>query len=160
MPSWVAKGPSTSRDSSSVNSAGHTGVSGDYAVGGVAVLDTAASMHSARPIVPTSFMDLMFQFTFPLLGAWFGSMPSLFMPAAIGDVGISTRLPNPPDESAQVAAAGCLGRQSPGSVSFYMHAWHAACGEPVVVMEGFNMSPVKGDMGADQKPRLPCYKLE
>lgn len=93
-------------------------------MGRVAVLDTAASMHSAhetRPIVSTSFMDLMFQFTFPLLDAGFGSMPSLFMPSAIGNVGISTRLPNTPGESVQVAAAGCLGRQSPGSVSFYIH---------------------------------------
>ncbi|EFZ03381.1 hypothetical protein X797_009305 [Metarhizium robertsii] len=138
-------------------------MSGDYTVGRVAVPGTAASMHSAhetRPIVSTSFMNLMFQFTFPLLGAGFGSMPSLFMPSAIGDVGISTRPPNMPSESVRVVAAGRLGRQSPGSVSFYIHAWNAACGEPVVIMDDFKMSHVKGGMVADQKPRLPRYKLE
>ncbi|KFG80100.1 hypothetical protein MANI_019555 [Metarhizium anisopliae] len=139
-------------------------MSGDYTVGRVAVPDTAASMHSAhetQPIVLTSFMDLMFQFS-PLLGAGagFGSMPSLLMPSAIGDVGISTRPPNTPSESVRVVAAGRLGRQSPGSASFCIGAWHAVCGEPVVIMEDFKTSPVKGGMGADQKPRLPCYKLE
>ncbi|KAH0601165.1 Polyketide synthase [Metarhizium humberi] len=140
-------------------------MSGDYTVGRVAVLDTSASMYSAhetRPTVSTSFMNLMFQFTFPLLGAGagFGSMPSLFMPSAIGDVGISTRPPNMPSESVRVVAAGRLGRQSPGSASLCIDAWHAACGEPVVIMEDFKMSHVKGGMGADQTPRLPCYNLE
>lgn len=146
-----------------MNLAGHTSISGDYTIGSVTVPDTAVTMHSAYEtpsILPASFMDLMLQFTFPLLGAGFGTMPSLFMPSAISDMEISTKFPNVPGTTVQALARGHLNRESSGPVSFCIDAWHPSCQEPVVTMEGFKMSPVNSDVNADQKPRSLCYKVQ
>lgn len=145
-----------------VNSGGHTKISGDFTMGTIQVPETAASMHSGHEtlsIVPASFMDLILQFTFPLLGAGFGRMPSLFMPSAIHDIEISAKFPNIPGQEIQAIARGHHNRESPGPVSFSIDAWHHEFDAPVVTMEGFKMSPVNGDMGADHKPKSLCYKL-
>ncbi|KAG5984184.1 Type I Iterative PKS [Claviceps digitariae] len=145
------------------NTANDVSVRGDYSSGSVSVLDTASSMHSGYETVskvPISFMDLILQFTFPLLGAGFGTLPHLFMPSAIGDIEISTSLPNIPGETAEAIAYGCVNRSSPGPVEFTVDVWHHSLAEPVVTMSGFKMSPVINNTGDDYRPRSLCYKLQ
>ncbi|KAK2595361.1 hypothetical protein QQS21_006897 [Conoideocrella luteorostrata] len=146
-----------------VNNSDDVTMPGNYTIGSVAVPDTASGMHSAYEtpsILPAGFMDLILQFTFPLLGAGFGTMPSLFMPSAISDIEVSTCFPNSPGETVEAVASGFLDCSSPGPVSFTVDAWHPSSLEPVVTMEGFKMSPVNGDVGADHKPRSLCYKVQ
>ncbi|KAG6017861.1 Type I Iterative PKS [Claviceps lovelessii] len=145
------------------NRANHVSLQGDYSFGSASVLDTASSMHSGYETgskVPVSFMDLLLQFTFPILGAGSRTLPHLFMPSAIKDIEISTSFPNVPGRTVEVIAHGCVNRFSPGPVEFAVDVWHQSLKEPVVTMDGFKMSPVINNTIEDYRPRSLCYKLQ
>ncbi|KAG6160158.1 Type I Iterative PKS [Claviceps purpurea] len=150
-----------------INKADDVSLGGNYSFGSISKPDTASYMHSGYETVskvPISFMDLIFQFTFPLLGAGSGTMPSLFMPSAIKDIEISMSFPNTQEEKLEAVAYGHLNRFSPGSspesVEFAVDGWHASCAEPVVTMSGFKMSPIIDETSEHQGPRSLCYKIE
>ncbi|KAG5927211.1 Type I Iterative PKS [Claviceps africana] len=145
------------------NTAEDVSLRGDYICGSVTVPNTASYMHSGYEtisILPASFMDLILQFTFPILGAGFATLPHLFMPSAIADLEISTSFPNTPGETAEAIAHGCFNRSSSGSVEFALDAWHHSIAEPVVTMTGFKMSPVVNDSTPDFHHRSLCYKVQ
>ncbi|KAG5953604.1 Type I Iterative PKS [Claviceps sorghi] len=145
------------------NAADDVSLRGDYSFGSITVPDTASFMHSGYETsskVPASFMDLILQFTFPILGAGFGTLPHLFMPSAIEEIEISTSFPNNPGETAEAIAHGCFDRSSPGPVEFTLDAWHDSIAEPVVTMTGFKMSPVIDDTTPHFRHRSLCYKVQ
>ncbi|KAG5972993.1 Type I Iterative PKS [Claviceps arundinis] len=150
-----------------INKADDVSLGGNYSFGSISKPDTASYMHSGYETVsklPISFMDLIFQFTFPLLGAGSGTMPSLFMPSAIKDIEISMSFPNTQEEKLEVIAYGHWIRfssgSSPGSVEFAVDGWHASCAAPVVTMTGFKMSPIIDETSEHQGPRSLCYKID
>ncbi|KAG6061256.1 Type I Iterative PKS [Claviceps aff. humidiphila group G2b] len=150
-----------------INKADGVSLGGNYSFGSISKPDTASYMHSGYETVsklPISFMDLIFQFTFPLLGAGSGTMPSLFMPSAIKDIEISMSFPNNQEEKLEVIAYGHWNQfssgSSPGSVEFAVDGWHASCAAPVVTMMGFKMSPIIDETSEHQVPRSLCYKIE
>ncbi|KAG5915216.1 Type I Iterative PKS [Claviceps capensis] len=150
-----------------INKADDVSLGKNYSFGSISKPDTASYMHSGYETVskvPISFMDLIFQFTFPLLGAGSGTMPSLFMPSAIKDIEISMSFPNIQEEKLEAIAYGHWNRfsvgSSPESVEFAVDGWHASCAEPVVTMSGFKMSPIIDETGEHQGPRSLCYKIE
>lgn len=137
---------------------------GDYSITSVPVLDTAAAMpqsHESVSILPTSFMDLFFQLTFPILGAGKGGMPSLYMPSAIKEVEISATVPNTIGEQVQVVAHGKPDFVNLGPVDFNIDAWHTSrTDQPVVKLTGFRMTPVGNDVGEGVTARSLAYKVE
>ncbi|KAG6022008.1 Type I Iterative PKS [Claviceps sp. Clav32 group G5] len=150
-----------------INKADDVSLGQNYSFGSISKPDTASYMHSGYETVskvPISFMDLIFQFTFPLLGAGSGTMPSLFMPSAIKDIEISMSFPNTQEEKLEVIAYGHWNRfssgSSPGSVEFAVDGWHASHAAPVVTMSGFKMSPIIDEKSEHQGPRSLCYKIE
>ncbi|PNY26863.1 Polyketide synthase [Tolypocladium capitatum] len=138
-------------------------VHGEYSTGSIVVPDTASAMplaYETASILPTAFMDLFFQLTFPILGAGRGRMPSLFMPSAIKEVEISSVLPNKPGEQVQVVAHGRPSSASLGPVDFCIDAWHTAQPDPVLKLIGFRMTPLHSDVEEAQSPRSLCYKVQ
>ncbi|POR36838.1 Polyketide synthase [Tolypocladium paradoxum] len=138
-------------------------VRGEYSTSTIVVPDTASAMpwsYETPSILPTAFMDLFLQLTFPILGAGRGEMPSLFMPSTVKEIEISSVLPNQPGEQVQVVAHGCPEFSGPGPVDFSIDAWHAAQSEPVVKLIGLRMTPVNNDIGEGRSPRSLCYKIQ
>ncbi|KAH8655791.1 hypothetical protein BX600DRAFT_384985 [Xylariales sp. PMI_506] len=144
--------------------AGALRASGDYSISKVTVPDTASVMpheYENTSILPTSFMDLFFQLTFPILGAGKGQMPSLFMPSAIKEVVINAKVPNTVGGEVEVIAQGHVDFANPSPVDFQIDAWHSAGGdEPVIKLTDFRMTPVGNNAmeGATVTPL--CYKVD
>ncbi|KAH8903179.1 polyketide synthase [Coniochaeta sp. PMI_546] len=129
----------------------------------VAVPDTSSTMpagHESPSILPTAFIDLFFQLTFPILGAGRGEMQSLFMPSAIREVDINATIPNRPGESLQVIAHGVHDPSSSGPVDFFIDSWDNRHDEPVVAIAGFRMTPVRNDINTCEAPRRLCYRVQ
>ncbi|KAG6049140.1 Type I Iterative PKS [Claviceps sp. LM77 group G4] len=150
-----------------INKADDVSLGENYSFGSISKPDTASYMHSGYETVskvPISFMDLIFQFTFPLVGAGSGTMPSLFMPSAIKDIEISMSFPNTQEEKLEVIAYGHWNQfgsgSSPGSVEFAVDGWHASHAAPVVTMSGFKMSSIIDETNEHQGLRSLCYKIE
>lgn len=142
---------------------GGLGASGGYSTCGVAVPDTSSIMpmsYETPSILPTAFIDLFFQLTFPILGAGRGEMHTLFMPSAIREVDITGVVPNQPGEQVQVVAHGLLDPSSVGPVDFCIEAWNATQINPVVKIAGFRMTPVNSDVAESHVPRPLCYKVQ
>lgn len=136
-------------------------VDGGYSTCTVTVPNTSLSMphyYETPSILPTAFLDLFFQLTFPILGAGRGEMGSLFMPSAIKEADISIELPNQPGNQVRVVAHGYPA--SPGAVDFTIDAWHAGQLDPVVKLAGFRMTPVNNDVEKNQIPRPLCYSVD
>ncbi|KAL7928957.1 putative polyketide synthase [Trichoderma chlorosporum] len=138
-------------------------VHGQYSAASLTVPDTAnlmpASFESAS-IAPAAFVDLLFQLTFPILGAGSGEMPSLFMPSAVKEIDINSKLPNSPGERVQVVAHGRPDFAAPGPVDFSIDMWYKDAVEPVTKISGFRMTPVNGDINEGASPRSICYKVQ
>ncbi|KAL7948053.1 putative polyketide synthase [Trichoderma barbatum] len=136
---------------------------GQYSTASLTIPDTAtimpASFESAS-IAPAAFVDLLFQLTFPILGAGSGEMPSLFMPSAVKEIDISSRLPNNPGDRVQVVAHGCPDFTAPGPVDFAIDMWYNDYIEPVTKISGFRMTPVNGDIDEGASPRPICFKVQ
>jgi NADPH:quinone reductase-like Zn-dependent oxidoreductase len=138
-------------------------IRGQYSTASLTIPDTAAVMplsYETESIAPAAFVDLLFQLTFPILGAGNGGMPSLFMPSAVKEIDISSVLPNKPGDRVQVVAHGCPNFAAPGPVEFFIDSWYQDVVEPVVKISGFKMTPVNGDMDEDVSPRSVCYKVQ
>ncbi|KAL6856571.1 polyketide synthase [Trichoderma novae-zelandiae] len=138
-------------------------IHGQYTTNSLAVPDTAVTMPASfesASIAPAAFVDLLFQLTFPILGAGSGEMPSLFMPSAVKEMDISSRLPKVPGEQVQVVAHGCPDFSAPGPVDFFIDTWYKDALEPVVKISGFRMTPVNGDIDESPSPRSICYKVQ
>lgn len=137
---------------------------GEYSISSVPVLDTKAVMpqeHETLSILPTSFMDLFFQLTFPILGAGKGGMPSLYMPSAIKELEISANVPNTIGDQVQVVAHGKPDFVNLGPVDFNIDAWHSSrTDQPVAKLIGFRMTPVGNDVGEGVSARSLAYKVE
>ncbi|KAH0497490.1 hypothetical protein TgHK011_004790 [Trichoderma gracile] len=134
-----------------------------YSTISVAIPDTAATMPASfesASIAPAAFVDLLFQLTFPILGAGSGEMPSLFMPSAVKEIDISSQLPKSPGEQVQVVAHGCPDFAAPGPVDFLIDTWYQDAPEPVVKISGFRMTPVNGDVNESPSPRSICYRVQ
>ncbi|EGR49751.1 polyketide synthase [Trichoderma reesei QM6a] len=134
-----------------------------YSTTTLAIPDTAATMPASfesASLAPAAFVDLLFQLTFPILGAGSGEMPSLFMPSAVKEIDISSELPKSPGERVQVVAHGCPNFAAPGPVDFLIDAWYRDALEPVIKISGFRMTPVNGDMNESPSPRSICYKVQ
>ncbi|KAJ4865372.1 KR domain-containing protein [Trichoderma breve] len=136
---------------------------GQYSTASLTVPDTAtimpASFESAS-IAPAAFVDLLFQLTFPILGAGCGEMPSLFMPSAVKEMEISSKLPSNPGDRVQVVAHGRPDFKAPGPVDFFIDMWYKDDVEPVAKINGFRMTPVNGDIDENASPRSICYKVQ
>ncbi|OIW25172.1 hypothetical protein CONLIGDRAFT_690934 [Coniochaeta ligniaria NRRL 30616] len=129
----------------------------------VIVPDTSGNMpkgHETPSILPTAFIDLFFQLTFPILGAGRGEMQSLYMPSAIKEVDINATIPNQPGESLQVNAHGSHDPSSAGPVDFSIDSWDDRHSEPVVSIAGFRMTPVRNDINTSEEPRRLCYGVQ
>ncbi|KAL2673843.1 hypothetical protein Neosp_012287 [[Neocosmospora] mangrovei] len=139
-------------------------VAGEYSTSGVIVPDTASSMpftHETPSILPAAFTDLFVQLTFAIFGAGRGEMKSLFMPTAIKELEVSSKLPSSTGKEVQVVAHGKPNPASPGPVDFFVDVWNTeSAAEPLLKMDGFRMTPVNGDMGQEQVPRSLCYKIQ
>ncbi|RFU78582.1 polyketide synthase [Trichoderma arundinaceum] len=138
-------------------------IRGQYSTAALTVPDTATVMPSSyetASIAPAAFVDLLFQLTFPILGAGSGEMPSLFMPSAVKDIDISSSLPNKPGDRVQVVAHGCPNFAAPGPVDFFIDSWYGDSIEPVAKISGFRMTPVNGDIDEGVSPRSICYKVQ
>ncbi|KKO98752.1 fatty acid synthase S-acetyltransferase [Trichoderma harzianum] len=136
---------------------------GQYSTASLTVPDTATIMPSSfesPSIAPAAFVDLLFQLTFPILGAGSGKMPSLFMPSAVKEMDISSKLPNNPGDRVQVVAHGRPDFTAPGPVDFFIDMWHEDNVEPVTKISGFRMTPVNGDIDEGASPRSICYKVQ
>lgn len=138
-------------------------ICGQYSTASLNIPDTAVVMPSsyeAASSVPAVFVDLLFQLTFPILGAGSGGMPSLFMPSAVKEINISNKLPNKPGHRMQVVAHGCPDFAAPGPVDFFIDSWHEELAEPVVKIDGFRMTPVNSGVDESASPRSICYKVQ
>ncbi|KAF3065508.1 Lovastatin diketide synthase mokB [Trichoderma lentiforme] len=138
-------------------------IHGQYSTASLAVPDTATIMPASfesPSIAPAAFVDLLFQLTFPILGAGSGEMPSLFMPSAVKEMDISSKLPNHPGDRVQVVAHGRPDFKAPGPVDFFIDMWHEDDVEPVTKISGFRMTPVNGDIDESASPRSICYKVQ
>ncbi|KAL7815980.1 polyketide synthase [Trichoderma aethiopicum] len=134
-----------------------------YATTSLAVPDTAVTMpvsFESASIAPAAFVDMLFQLTFPILGAGSGEMPSLFMPSAVKEINISSKLPKSPGEQVQVVAHGCPDFAAPGPVDFVIDTWYKDALEPVIKISGFRMTPINGDCDESPSPRSVCYKVQ
>lgn len=151
------------RSSFTLQESGELKASAQHSSCRVIVPDTSSAMpagHESSSILPTAFIDLFFQLTFPILGAGRGEMQSLFMPSAIKEVDINATIPNQPGESLQVIAHGLRDPNSAGPVDFNIESWDNRHDEPVLVISGFRMTPVRNDMNTSQPPRRLCYKVQ
>ncbi|PKK54328.1 hypothetical protein CI102_1058 [Trichoderma harzianum] len=138
-------------------------IHGQYSTASLTVPDTATIMPASfesPSIAPAAFVDLLFQLTFPILGAGSGEMPSLFMPSAVKEMDISSKLPNHPGDRVQVVAHGRPDFKAPGPVDFFIDMWHEDDVEPVTKISGFRMTPVNGDIDESASPRSICYKVQ
>ncbi|KAL6874558.1 polyketide synthase [Trichoderma longibrachiatum] len=134
-----------------------------YATTSLAVPDTAVTMPASfesASIAPAAFVDMLFQLTFPILGAGSGEMPSLFMPSAVKEINISSKLPKSPGEQVQVVAHGCPDFAAPGPVDFVIDTWYNDALDPVIKISGFRMTPINGDIEESPSPRSVCYKVQ
>ncbi|PTB70249.1 polyketide synthase [Trichoderma citrinoviride] len=134
-----------------------------YSTTSLAIPDTAVTMPASfesASIAPAAFVDLLFQLTFPILGAGSGEMPSLFMPSAVKEIELSSKLPKSPGEQVQVVAHGCPDFAAPGPVDFVIDTWYKDALEPVVKISGFRMTPVNGDIDETPSPRSICYSVQ
>lgn len=135
----------------------------NYSSGNVFVPETKCLMpysHETKSLLPTAFMDLFFQLTFAILGAGKQQMASLYMPSAIKEVFIDSSVPSIPGESLQVVAHTPQDAKSLGPIDFVIEAWNHARTEPVVKLNGFRMTPVRGDACETMIPRSLCYGLK
>lgn len=138
-------------------------IHGQYSTASLAIPDTAVHMPAffeSVSAVPAAFVDLLFQLTFPILGAGSGEMPSLFMPSAVKEIDISNKLPNNPSDRVQAVAHGCPDFTAPGPVDFFVDAWYEDAIEPVAKISGFRMTPVNGDIDEGVSPRSICCKVQ
>ncbi|GAB0134290.1 t1pks [Epichloe bromicola] len=145
------------------NTVDHVTLRGDYSSGTVTVIDTAPSMpfrYETPSRMPASFMDMILQVMYPILGAGSGTMPCLVMPSAISSMEISTAFPHAPGEMVESIVLGPVDRSCRGPMEFSLDVWHPSCAEPVVTVEGFKTSPVRSDFGEEHKPRSLCYKIQ
>ncbi|UKZ47848.1 Type I Iterative PKS [Trichoderma virens] len=134
-----------------------------YSTASLTIPNTATVMPASfepASIAPAAFVDLLFQLTFPILGAGSGEMPSLFMPSAVKAIEISSKFPNTPGERVQVVAHGCPDFTAPGPVDFFIDMWYQDAIEPVTKISGFRMTPVNGDIDDGVSPRSICYKVQ
>ncbi|KAH6607076.1 hypothetical protein Trco_003389 [Trichoderma cornu-damae] len=138
-------------------------IRGHYSTASLTVPDTSAAMpasYETPSIAPAAFLDLLFQLTFPILGAGSGGMTSLFMPSAVKEVDISRALPSRPGDEVQVVAHGCPDFAAPGPVDFFIDSWYNDAIEPVVKISGFRMTPVNGGIDENASPRSLCFKVQ
>lgn len=139
--------------------------SGQHAVAKARILDTSVAMpqkHETPSILPAPFVDLFFQLTFPVLGAGKGEMQSLYMPSAIKELEISAAFPNTVGEEALVITRGKADFTTASSpVDFDIGVWHhSQPGQPVIMFNGFRMTPVGSDAEEQLTPRSLCYKVQ
>lgn len=146
------------------NTADYATLRGDYSSGTANVIDTAPSMpfrYETPSRTPTSFIDMIFQAIYPILGAGSGTMPCLYMPSAISSIEISTAFPHAPGETVESIAHGHMDRSSHGPIEFTVDSWHPSCADPVLTAEGFKITPVNSDLfGEEHKPKSLCYKIQ
>ncbi|RMZ82848.1 hypothetical protein DV737_g1943, partial [Chaetothyriales sp. CBS 132003] len=128
-------------------------VQGNFSSGIVSVPDTATAMpysYEGSSIVSTAFFDLLIQFTFMILGAGRSKLPSLYLPSAVKEIEISKNTPSKINEQVQVVTNGS---PQPGSVDFYVDAWHHGIDDPVIRVSGLKMTPVKSGLETYNDPR-------
>ncbi|KAL1954584.1 hypothetical protein VTO42DRAFT_919 [Malbranchea cinnamomea] len=127
------------------------------------IQDTACAMpasYETPSIVPTAFLDLFLQATFPLLGAGRGAMTCLYMASAIKDIEISSFFPNRPRDKLQIVVNGHPNLANPTPVDFSIDAWDDAHSEPVAKLTGLRMTPVNDGTGERHTPPSLCYKVQ
>ncbi|KAK4624439.1 Reducing polyketide synthase PKS2 [Fulvia fulva] len=137
-------------------------IAGNYSMSTITIPDTASCMphqYETPYVLPTAFLDLFFQLTFPILGAGRGVMPSLFMPSFIREVDISNTLSRVAGQHVQVVAHGKPDLASAGPVDFDIDAWQGDEQEPVVKFAGFKMTPVKNEDVESEKARKLCFTV-
>ncbi|RFU26058.1 hypothetical protein B7463_g10269, partial [Scytalidium lignicola] len=136
----------------------------DSAVGQVEVPETATSMPSGYETPSTiqiPFIDLMFQFTFAILGAGLSGMKSLYVPSAIKELQFSKTIPNRPAEKLHMFAHTSPGFSSTNSVDFSIYGLRSPdSDEAVVRFSGLRMTPVKDDTSSAPQIRDLCFKLQ
>lgn len=138
-------------------------VHGQYSAADVFVPETVSQMphtFEADAILRTSFIDIFFQLTYAILGAGSANMKTLFMPSAIKELEISSRVPNVPGDRVHVVTHSRRAGTTSGPVDFFIDAWHADHAEPVVKFTGYRKSPVNGDSSDSQGVRELCYQLD
>ncbi|KAF1731582.1 Compactin diketide synthase mokB [Beauveria bassiana] len=128
----------------------------------IALKDTAQCMpyqYETKTIVPSAFLDTVFQSVFLNLGAGRGDMPHLFMPAAVNELEITPESPNAVGEVVQVVTK-CPETMPAGAVDFDIDVWQRSPAVPVISVRGFMMNPLYGDVFEGQEPRSLCYSVK
>ncbi|ATY60574.1 Beta-ketoacyl synthase [Cordyceps militaris] len=128
----------------------------------IALKDTAQCMphqFETKSIVPSTFLDTVFQAVFLNLGAGRGDMPHLFMPAAVNELEITPESPNSVGDVVQVVTK-CPETNPAGAADFYVDVWKQSPTAPVISVRGLLMNPLYGDVFEGQAPRSLCYNVK
>ncbi|KAJ6787270.1 hypothetical protein PWT90_05863 [Aphanocladium album] len=126
------------------------------------IKDTAACMphqYETKTMVPSAFLDTVFQSVFLNLGAGRNAMPHLFMPAGFEALEISVECPNTVGEVVQVVTS-CPETVAAGPVNFNIDAWHKCSMKPALMIRGFIMKPLYADTTVGYDMRSLCYNVK
>ncbi|KAK8167444.1 polyketide synthase [Phyllosticta citribraziliensis] len=137
----------------------------EHSVAEVEVPDTAAVMpynHETPTIVHTSFLDLILQLAYPILGAGRSKLPSLYMPISMTEFTLSRNFPNKPGQRLQVTASGRPDYVSPKPTDFSMDGIFSPEDEEAsITFTGLRLTPVRENAEQENTgPRELCYRTE
>ncbi|KAK8257361.1 polyketide synthase [Phyllosticta capitalensis] len=137
----------------------------EHSVAEVEVPDTAAVMpfnYETPTIVHTSFLDLILQLAYPILGAGRSKLPSLYMPISMTEFTLSRNFPNKPGQKLHVTASGRPDYVSPKPTDFSMDGIFSPEDEEAsITFTGLRLTPVRENAEQENTgPRELCYKTE
>jgi acyl transferase domain-containing protein len=142
----------------------------DHAVAALDVADlttsTMPSAHQSPYLVHPTMLDHVVQLVFPILGAGYGRMKTLYMPSAVRELYIATAgVARHVGQPLYLSCDGRLGPDRPESTHFTIHAFssphdHGEAEAPLLSIVDLRMSPVRNKAAGSDMPRELCFRLD